>query len=134
MNRSNSGCLVTLLIGIILGIIVGYFVYILAIPGIVAELWIGFGIGVGALVLTTITALFACGKKERCVCKNGNIIAISAIGTVITTIIGLAITITAESIGTAVLIGLATLFLTMTLLNVLRLIICLTNASCECRQ
>lgn len=133
MNRKNCGCLITLFIGIILGIIVGYNAYLTLIPGIVAALWIAFGIGIGALVLLAIMAQIACGKKEKCICKNGNCIAIPAVGTIITSIIGLSITITAEAIGTAVLIGLVTLFLTMTILNILKLVLCLINENCECR-
>ena len=33
----------------------------------------------------------------------------------------------------AILIGLAVLFLTMTILNLLRLVLCLVDENCECR-
>lgn len=133
MGRRNCGCLITLLVGVILGIIVGYIAYTTTITGIVLALWVSFIISVISLILLTLSALLACGKKERCVCNNGYCIAISAVGTIITTIIGLAITITTGSIGIAILIGLATLFLAMTLLNLVKLILCLTDANCECR-
>lgn len=134
MNRNNYGCFITLIIAIIFGIIVGYNAYITLIPGIVAALWIGFGIGIGALIVLTIISLVAYGKKEKCVYKIGKCIAVPAVGTVITTIIGLAITITAESIGIAILLGLATLFLTITIFNILRLVICLINENGKCRE
>ena len=134
MLRRDCGCLVLLLIGAILGSIVGYFVYTTAIAGIVAALWIGFGIGIGALLLLTIIALFAYSKKERCVCNNGTCIAIAAIGTIITTIIGLSITITTGVLLIAALIGLATLFLSITLFAILRLILCLIYANCSCKE
>lgn len=133
MCRRNCGCLITLLVGVILGIIVGYIAYTTAITGIVLALWVSFIISITALILLTLSALLACGKKERCVCNNGYCIAIPAVGTIITTIIGLAITITTGSVGIAILIGLATLFLVMTLLNLVKLILCLTDANCECR-
>lgn len=134
MQRRDCECLITAFIGVILGIVVGYIAYITLIPGIVTALWIGLGIGLGALILLTLVALLACGKKERCVCKIGRCLAIPALITIITTIIGLSITITAGVAGTAVLIGLATLFLTMTLLNIVRLILCLVDANCGCRE
>lgn len=133
MKRSSCGCLVTVIIGLIFGIIVGYNAFLTLLPGIVTAIWIALGIGLGTLVLLTLISLIACGKKEKCICKNGICIAIPAVGTVITAIIGLTITITAESVGIAVLIGLGVLFLTITILNLLRLILCLINENCECR-
>lgn len=133
MKRDICGCLITLLIGIVFGIIVGYNAYITLIPGIVTAIWIAFGIGIGALVLLAIVALKACGKKEKCICKNGKCIAIPAVGTIITSIIGLSITITTGSVLIAVLIGLGTLFLTMTILGLLNLVLCLVDENCECR-
>ena len=65
MNRNNYGCFITLIIAIIFGIIVGYNAYITLIPGIVAALWIGFGIGIGAIIFLTIISLVAYGKKEK---------------------------------------------------------------------
>lgn len=56
------------------------------------------------------------------------------IDNILNTIIGLAITITAESIGIAILLGLATLFLTITIFNILRLVICLINENGKCRE
>ncbi len=133
MNRKNCSCLITLFIGIILGIIVGYNAYLAVIPGIVTALWIAFGIGIGALILLAIMAQARCERREKCICKNGTCIAIPAVGTIITAIIGLSITITTGSIGIAILIGLATLFLIMTILNILDYILCLINEKCECR-
>ena len=133
MKRDICGCLITLLIGIVFGIIVGYNAYITLIPGIVTAIWIAFGIGVGALVLLTLIAAKTCCKKEKCICRNGKCIAIAAVGTIITSIIGLSITITAESVLIAILIGLGTLFLTMTILGLLNLVLCLVDENCECR-
>lgn len=72
-------------------------------------------------------------QKKRCICKVGYCLAIPVVGTIITAIIGLAITITAESVLIAILIGLVILFLTMTILNLLRLVLCLVYEHCECR-
>ena len=132
MKKNSCGCLITLLIGIVLGIIIGYIEYITLIPGIASALWAGFIIGVVAFILLTLIALFSVGRKINCICRNGYCLTIPAVGAIITTIIGLSITITAEAIWTAVLIGLATLFLTMTILNLLKLILCLIDTNCEC--
>ena len=134
MKKNDCGCIVSLLVGAVLGVIVGYISYATLIPGIVTALWIGFGIGIGALILLTLLALFVNGRQERCICANGTCLAISAIGTIITTIIGLAITIVTGSVLVSALIGLATLFLTATLINLFNLLLCLINADCGCRE
>lgn len=134
MQKNGCGCIVSLLVGTVLGIIVGYISYSTLIPGIVTVLWIGFGIGIGTLILLTLLALLVNGKQERCICANGTCLALSAIGTIITTIIGLAITIVTGSVLVSALIGLATLFLTATLINILKLLICLINSKCGCRE
>lgn len=132
MNRNDCGCLITAIIGVFLGIIVGYNAYLAIIPGITTVLWIGFAIAVGTLIFLTFISLYAPCSKERCICKLGKCLVIPAIGTIITTIVGLAITIVAGSIGVAILIGLVTLFLVMTILNILRFILCLTDSNCKC--
>ena len=134
MQKNDCKCLLSLLVGAVLGIIVGYISYSTLIPGIVTALWIGFGIGIGSLILLTLLAILANCKQERCICANGTCLAVSAIGTIITTIIGLAITIVTGSILISALIGLATLFLTATLINILKLLICLINSKCGCRE
>ena len=134
MQKNDCKCLLSLLVGAVLGIIVGYISYSTLIPGIVTALWIGFGIGIGSLILLTLLAIFSNGKQERCICANGTCLAVSAIGTIITTIIGLAITIVTGSILISALIGLATLFLTATLINILKLLICLIISNCYCRE
>ena len=133
-NDCGCGCIVSLLVGAVLGIVVGYISYSTLIPGIVTALWIGFGIGIVTLLLLALLALFTNGRQERCVCKNGTCLAVSAIGTIITTIIGLAITIVTGSVLVSALIGLATLFLTATLINLFNLLLCLINANCGCRE
>ena len=134
MRKIDCGCIISLLIGAVLGIVVGYVSYSTLIPGIVTALWIGFGIGVGTLILLTILSLVANGKQERCVCAKGTCLAVSAVGTIITTIIGLAISIVTGSVLVSALIGLVTLFLTATLMNIFKLLICLINSNCGCRE
>ena len=134
MQKNGCGCIVSLLVGTVLGIIVGYISYSTLISGIVTALWIGFGIGIGTLILLTLLALWVNGKQERCICANGTCLALSAIGTIITTIIGLAITIVTGSVLVSALIGLVTLFLTATLMNIFKLLICLINSNCGCRE
>lgn len=134
MYKRNCTSFISILIGIISGIIVGYNVYLALIPEIVIGLWVGLGIGLGTLLILFLTSLFICGRKESCICENGNNLIISALGTIVTTIIGLSITIVPESIGIAILIGLATLFLIMTLLTIVKTIYCLVNINCRCKE
>ena len=130
MRKNDCGCIIPLLIGAVLGIVVGYISYSTLIPGIVTALWIGFGIGVGTLILLLLLALFANCKQERCLCENGLCFAISTLGTIVTTIIGLAITIVTGSVLVSALIGLATLFLVATLINIFNLLNCLIKTRC----
>lgn len=134
MRKNDCGCILPLLVGAVLGIVVGYISYSTLIPGIVTALWIGFGIGIGTLILLLLLSIFANCKQERCICENGTCLAISTIGTIITTIIGLAITIVTGSVLVSALIGLATLFLTATLINLFQLLTCLINSICCCRE
>ena len=130
MRKNDCGCIIPLLIGAVLGIVVGYISYSTLIPGIVTALWIGFGIGVGSLILLMLLAIFANCKQERCICENGPCLAISTLGTIVTTIIGLAITIVTGSVLVSALIGLATLFLVATLINIFNLLNCLIKTRC----
>lgn len=128
MCNKVGNCLIAAIISVILGAIVGFVSFGTAIPGIVTVVWISFGIGVGALVLA---GLNSCGREEKCICQYGKCIAIGAIGTIIASIIGLAITITTGVVLISVLIGLGTFFLAFTLLSVLGYALCLSEINCK---
>lgn len=134
MLFGKIGCLISAFISIILGFIVGIVSFNVVIPGIVAALWIAFGIGVGALLLVILLAAFVKGREEWCICENGTCIAVGAIGTIISTIIGLSITITTGVVAIAVLLGITTFFLAFTLFGLLQLAICLSKKKCKCRE
>ena len=134
MRKNDCGCIISLLVGAVLGIVVGYISYSTLIPGIAAALWISFGIGIGTLILLTLLSLLVNCKQERCICANGTCLTVSALGSIITSIIGIAITIVTGSVLVSALIGLATLFLTATLINLFQLLICLINSNCGCRE
>lgn len=134
MCKKDCGCLLGLVISAILGVIVGFLVYTTEIVGITTAIWIAFGLAVGAVVLLAILSVVTRGKTERCICNNGTCLAIGAVGTIITTIIALAITVTTGVIGIAVLIGLVVLFLGLTIFGLLSLVLCLVNATCMCRE
>lgn len=134
MCNKICNCLIAAIISAILGIIIGFISFGTVIPGIVTVIWVAFGIGIGALVLTFIAGLNSYGREERCICKHGKCIAIAAVGTIIASIIALAITITTGVVLISILLGLGTFFLALTIFSVLEYILCLVESNCKYRE
>ncbi len=131
MIQRNFGCVIAILIGVVLGIIVGAISFLLTIPGIVLALWISLSIGLGSLVILSIAALFNQTQNDRCLYNNGTCLTVAALGTIVTSLIGLTITISPAVILVSILLGLVTLFLTVTLISWVRLILCLIYKPCH---
>ena len=127
--RNNFSCLVVWVIAITLGIILGIVSFVTLIPGIIIALWIAFGIGAFGVLLTTVLALTPFARQ--CLCEKGKCLIIAAIGTVILTIIALAITIVTGSVAIAMLIGLVTAFLVATILSIFNILFCLIDDGCR---
>lgn len=130
--REKSGCIVPIAIAAVLAIIVGVTSFSTLIPGIFNALWIAFGIGAFAISTVLFVALFA--RAKECVCENGKCIAVLAVGTIITTIIALSVTITVASTLISILLGAVTFFLAGTILSTLKLLLCLVDATCRCKE
>lgn len=127
-------CLAEIILGAILGIIVGYLAFTTVIPGIITALWIAFGIA-GFAILTLIVLAIAKNRRiAECICDNGACLLAGAVLTILMAIILLSIPVVIGSLLIAVLIGLATMFLTITLVALSNLILCLVNSACECKE
>lgn len=130
--KGSCTCILIWAVALILGIIVGVFSFTTAIPGIITALWIAFGTGTFAVALVALLAIAT--KIRKCLCRNGRCLIISAIGTIITTIIALSITITTASVLISILIAVATFFLASTIFNILKLLLCLVDVNCGCGE
>lgn len=127
-------CIIPLLIGIVFGIVTAVLVNTGIITNFIPLAWIAFGIGLLAIVLLILIALFSEEDLTECVCENGRCLAIGAIGTVLLAVIILAVfTVTAE-VATTVLFGILGFFFIFTLVSLLQLLLCLGEANCFDRQ
>ena len=128
MTLCNCKCSCTLLSGIaslIIGIIAAFLQITGTITVTAAFLWVVFGIGVGSLgiLLLSGTAHRSCGQCS-CTCGALNAALIGSLGSILFSLALLAVGIVATSILSAILVGLALLFLTLLL----------TNAACVIRS
>ena len=128
MFRKDSNCILILAISAILGIIVGVVAYNVAIPGIIIA--ISITLVLAALVLVLLTALVTKIKEYNCLCNYSKCLALGIIGTIITGVIALAVTIVTASVAIAILLGLLTAFGLTTLLSFVGLILCIINKNC----
>ncbi len=126
-SKAKCICLISALISAILGIIVGFVSFSTALAGVVTALWIAFGIAILSIIILLIYPLIMNRRSLKCICDTGTCLAIGAIGTLITSIIGLTITIVTGSLFSAIIIGLATFFLALTIFSILQLLLCLTD-------
>lgn len=123
-------CILPLIIGIIFGIITAVLVNNGVIINFLPITWATFGIGLLAIVLLILIALFSEDDVDECVCDNGKCLAIGSIGTVLLAVIILAVfTVTAET-ASVVLFGILGFFFIFTLTSLLQLILCLVDNDC----
>ena len=127
-------CIIPTIIGIIFGIIVGFLVSSGIITNFIPIAWIAFGIGLLAIVLLILIALFSEEDAEECVCEHGKCLAIGAIGTVLLAVILLAILTVVTGVAIAVLFGILGFFFIFALVSLLQLILCLVEATCWDRK
>ena len=122
MTLCNCKCSCTLLSGIaslIIGIIAAFLQITGTITVTTAFLWVVFGIGVGSLGILLLS-----GSEQQpcsqcsCACTALNAALIGSLGSVLFSLILLAVGIVATSIVSAVLVGLTLLFLTLLLTSI----------------
>lgn len=133
----SSGCNCwALVLGVLFGIIVAILFAFGLIPGITLAVWIAFGIGV--LLLLVLTGLIAIAAKDRanaldkCLCKNGVCLLISALGTIISTIAALSISLVPYSLLIIALVFIAAAFFGVLVLSFIALLICVIKKMCRC--
>lgn len=127
-------CIIPTIIGIVFGIITGVLVNTGVITNFLPIAWIAFGIGLLAIVLLILIALFSEDEATECVCENGKCLAIGAIGTVFLAIVILAVSAITTGVAAAVLFGILGFFFIFTWVSLLQLLLCLVEVACFDRE
>ena len=127
-------CIIPTIIGIVFGIITGVLVNTGVITNFLPIAWIAFGIGLLAIVLLILIALFSEDEATECVCENVKCLAIGAIGTVFLAIVILAVSAITTGVAAAVLFGILGFFFIFTWVSLLQLLLCLVEAACFDRE
>ena len=134
MSNSNCGCRIdctgiAVVASIIIGIITAFLTFSAVITVTPAFLWVVFGIAVVYLAL----AFVGTKNNERsedtcCKCPAFSAFIIGILGTILTSLILLAISFAATSVIGAIITGLLLLFFTLTITSV----VCLIRCASEC--
>lgn len=134
MNNSSCDCRWSCtLLAVIASVIIGIVTALLTITGVVtvtpAFLWVLFGIAIVYLTLTFITPSLRRTGSDRCMCRSLSVLLTGTLGTVLTSVVLLAISFAATSIVGAIFAGLLLLFFSLIITSTACLIKCAAN--CE---
>lgn len=136
MTNSNCNCRLDCGgLAILASIIIGLVTFVLSFTAIIAStpafLWVLFGIAVVVLALTPVTTAIIRGSGVRgCVCSILPILLTGLLGTILFSVVLLAITFAAGSILGAVFLGLLLGFFTLVITS----IACLAKCAAGCRE
>lgn len=135
MTNMNCGCRTSctglaVVASIIIGIITSFLVFTATVAVTPAFLWVLFGIAVVWLAVLLITAATTRTRGVRdCLCSGLTVILTGILGTILTSVILLAITFAATSVIGAIIAGILLLFFTLTITSTACLIKCI--AGCD---
>ena len=132
VREKSELCLSCLAVGITAGILIGVAAALLFFFGVITNLtialWVAFGVGLFTLVATFGAALLTpMWISRKCFCKNKNALITGGIGLVVTTVVALSTALAAASIFSAVLVGLTTFFLLLSVTSLICFIICIAR-------
>lgn len=132
MSNSNCRCTIgcpyiSIFASIIIGIISGFLSFSAIITVTPAFLWVIFGIAVVYLAIALVLSAVSGGTENGCVCRAVVTFFTGVLGTILTSLILLAVAFAATSIIGAVITGLAIAFFALTILSVVCLIKCFVN-------
>ena len=130
MFRRNNNCVLILAIAAVLGIIVGVVAFNVVIPGIIIAIGVVLALTALILLLLSFIVLKVKGNENECLCSYIRCLGLGIVGTIITGIIALSITIATASVAIAILLGLLTAFALTTLLAFVGLIVCIAEKDC----
>lgn len=128
-------CLVGVIISVVIGIAVGLLFAFGFIPNIVTSVWIAFGLSVFTLiVLITAMLVAACCESDalkKCLRKNVLCLLVGIIGTLVTALVALSITLITSSIIVAIIMGLGAFFASLMLIALISFILCVVGNLCS---
>ena len=133
MNNYGCNCRPTctgiaVRISAIIGIIAAFLSFTAIITVTPAFLWVLFGVSVGYLAIAgIITAFQGCSIPCGCKCKAINALLFGILGTVLTSVILLAITFAATSIIGTILVGALLFFFSLVITSTACLVRCLSG-------
>lgn len=134
----RSGCgIIGSVLGIVIGIITAIFFALGYIPLILNGIWVALGIGGATLLYVLIAPLFilrissTAGNFVSCFCKYGRCLLIGAIGTVLSALAAVSITLDISVIAIIALIGTGTFFLVFAISALIEFVKCLIAGACK---
>ncbi len=117
------------MVSIVFGVLVAVLFNLGLIPGITTIVWIVFGLSVLALILLVwggyLSAVSIPGILRICISRNGVCLLAGIIGTLISAIIALSITLVTSSILITVFIGIAAFFFALMIIALIALLRCI---------
>lgn len=121
------------LAAIIASVIIGVVTAFLQITGIITVtpvfLWVAFGVAVGYLGILLATAA---GRRTEGCCPTVRTVLAGILGTILFSVILLAVGITATSVVSAILVGLLVLFAALTVTGSACFVRCVTDCASDC--
>ena len=132
---NNCGCNWSCkLLAVIASVIIGIVSAFLTISGVVAVtpafLWVLFGIAVVYLALSLVVLSARRSGYDRCICRTLPLFLLGILGTILTSVILLAITFAATSIVGAILVGLLLFFFSL----IITATTCLVKCAARCNE
>lgn len=131
---SACGC-ISVAVSIVFAVIAGVMFSFGNIPNIVTAVWISFGLAVLFLILLVAGCFIAANKKSSllapCACSSGGCLLAGIIGTIVTALTALSITLNIEAISIIVLISLGAFFTALMIIAATVFIICIINELCN---
>lgn len=128
--RCGGKCLLPAIVGIIFGIVIGVLVNAGTIVNFLPIVWAAFGIALFSVLLLVLISVFGERREEKCVCENGTCLVIGAVGTVLLALAILAVLTVVTGVALAVLFAIGGFFFVFTLVSLLELLLCLSEATC----
>ncbi len=118
------------ILGIILGVIVGVLFALGLTPLILSGIWVAFSIGIASLAFVLILAAFtgcsdSCCSVEKCLIKKLKCLLIGILGTILTTLALVSISLEISSIVVTIIVALATFFLIFLISSIVSFLKCL---------
>lgn len=131
MGCNNFWSFIAVTIGIVFGAVIGILFAFIPIPFMGTAIWIAFGLGVLALV-ALIIEIFIAGVtapnvSSKCLHKGTGLLLVGAIGTIISSIVALSITLTPTLIAVITIIAIVAFFFALMVVALISVLLCIAS-------